>query len=119
MENRYRNRKYISSMVLASIIFILLLSFNFKLYNEPCNPGDFKEIWVDQTKVLNHCILTNSYSGENITESSSINQLLEGVFIGITADLFLLSFKHSIFYKGKMLSREKCTLVSLCVRMDE
>lgn len=120
MEFIYKNIKHIARITLVSLVFILLLALNFKIWDETYSKGHPEEIIVNLSEELGHCILSNNDNMENVKDAVQIKQLLDTGFIGIIIDCVLLSFSHFIsIYSSKLFCGRRYTLVSLCIRMDE
>jgi hypothetical protein len=120
MESTYRNRKHIARIALVPLVCILLLAFNFKIWDGIYSQGNLEKIIVYQLKELEHCILLNYDNMEKVENAVQIKQFLDTGFIGIIIDCVLLSFTHFIWiYRSKLFCERRYTLVSLCVRMDE
>jgi hypothetical protein len=116
----YKNRKHIARILLANIVFILLLAFNFKVWGGSYSEGSLQDIIIHESKELEHCILLNNDNKENVKVDVQIKQLLDAGFANIIIDFILLSFIHFIYIcRSKLFYKKRYTLVSLCVRMDD
>lgn len=120
MESKYRNSKYIARINLVPLVFILLLTLNFKIWGGTYSEGQFKKIKNNQSKELEYCTLSNTDNRVNLKADVEIKQLLDTDFSGIFINCVLLSFIPFIWiYRSELFCKRRDTLVSLCVRMDD
>lgn len=112
MEFTYRNRKHLAKITLVSLVFILLLALNLKVWGGTSGNDAHLNICIgSQSILLNHYILSDNYSRKNVRTAGYIGIIVISVFLSFIR--FIWKYRNSSFYE------KKYTLVTLCVRMDE
>lgn len=122
MESTYRSKKRITRIAYIPLVFILFLALNNFTVSSGTSPngGSLEVITGSQSTVLNHTILTDTYSWENIKAAYSREHVKSTGANGTVDDcIFLLLICLIWRCKSILLWRRRYTLVSLCVRMDE
>lgn len=120
MEYTYRFRKNIAIISLIPFLLMSLLALNCMMWGVFYGQNSLENTIINQTKDLEHCIITNIINSHNILEPVQVKQLPDTAFSGMIASFILITFTFiQWLYKRNQFSEKVDTLVSLCVRMDD
>ncbi len=109
-----KKQRIVAIMVLSSIVLILLLSLNFRIWSGYYAEGDLESIVIQQM--------------ESLEKSNSENAINEGIFLHFYECICLGGLEIMVLWvydgfkelgQGEFSFRPEVTLCSLSVRMDD